>query len=86
MAQLKWLEQEARRYALPQLVELCRGAHKRLDVIDVMQLLRGSGGGGSARLLAKLLTKLLAKLLAKLLKSLARSLHDPRHDEHEANP
>ena len=41
MAQLKWLEREARRYKIPELVAACRGAHKRLDVIDVMQLLNG---------------------------------------------
>ena len=41
MAQLKWLEQEASWYDLPELVNECRLAHKRLDVIDVMQLLNG---------------------------------------------
>ena len=41
MSELKWLEREAECYQLEELAELCRGSHKRLDVIDVMQLLNG---------------------------------------------
>jgi uncharacterized protein YjbI with pentapeptide repeats len=40
-AELKWLEREAKRYALPELAEHCRRAHNRLDVPRVLELLNG---------------------------------------------
>lgn len=39
--QLKWLEREAARYKIPDLVAMCRDAHNQLAVVDVMQLLNG---------------------------------------------
>ena len=39
--QLQWLEREAVRYNLVELETLCQDAYKRLNTVDVMQLLNG---------------------------------------------